>query len=135
MLKAKPNPVTDDDAREFGRYLQRWRDRLNLRDWRVQLQAKRDPVNVALLYKADVSHRLAKIKVGTDFGENTPVTPYTLEHFALHEMLHLFFTPLIEAVIAEREHNETVLGVEHAAIIVLTDLLMDAYGENRRPTP
>lgn len=136
-METKPpaNPVSDADAAEFNRYLQRWRDILNLRDWRVQLQVKRDKASAAVLLKAELEHRLAKIAVGTDFGPNMPVTPYTLEQIAVHEMLHLFLVELIQTTIAEREHNNTVLAAEHAVVITLTDLLMKAYGESTHAQP
>lgn len=125
--KALRNPVSDEDVEEFDSYIERWRDRLNLRDWRVVRAAKRDAKYMAALLTVEPEHKLARYAVGLSFGVH-PVTPETLESTALHEMLHLLLRPLIDAAIEEKGHGSLVAEREHAVIVVLEELLMRAYG-------
>lgn len=125
--KAPPrNPVTDAHVAQFDLFVQKWRDLLNLRDWRIVRSDKREKKNMAAVLTVEHPHKLARYAVGTDFGA-TPVNAQTLEATALHEVFHVFFRPLIDVCIAEGEYSEAVDEAEHAAIIVLEDLLSKAY--------
>ena len=130
--KAKPpakNPVSDAHVLLFDQYIKKHQALLNLRDWRIERAGKREKAVMAALLSVEHEHKLARYAVGTDFGA-AEVTPHNLEATAVHELLHLFLRPLMDVCMAEGEHNDTVLEYEHAVIIVLTQLLVNAYGDD-----
>ena len=127
MPKPPRNPVSDEDVAEFEAYVEKWRDKLNLRDWRVVRAAKREKRHMAALLTVEHEHKLARYSVGEDFGADK-VTPHSLESTAIHEMLHLRLRPLLDACMEEKSHTDAVLKYEHEVIIVLEDLLFRAYG-------
>lgn len=129
--KATPqNPVSQEDVELFDTYIQKWRSLLNLRDWRIVRESKRDPKHMASLTSVEHEHKLAKYRVGTHFRSNA-VTPESLESTALHELLHLLLRPMLDAAIADGEHSDQVAEYEHAVIVVLEEILMTAYQENK----
>lgn len=127
MPKPPKNPVLDEHVEEFDMYVEKWRDKLNLRDWRVVRAEKRVTGAMAALLSVEPEDRLARYAVGTHFGV-TPVTPEALESTALHEMLHLLLRGLMDACIDERGHTHIVNEKEHEVVVVLEDLLFRAYG-------
>lgn len=131
--KAAPHPkgwhvVTDEHFKLFEQYIIKWQALLNLRDWRCELSPIRCKSNMAELLSVEHEHKLARFRLGETF-KRTPVTPRSLEDTAIHEMLHLFLRALIDNSIAEGEHGQGVAETEHACIVVLTPLLLEAYGE------
>jgi hypothetical protein len=121
------NPVSEEDAQAFDAYVEKWRDKLNLRDWRVVRAGKRDRKNMAALLTVEHEHKLARYAIGEDFGASE-VTPASLEGTALHEMLHLLLRPLLDVAMQEKDHSDLVLEKEHEVVLVLEQLLLSAYG-------
>jgi hypothetical protein len=122
------NPVSDKDVSLFDTFIHKWRALLNLRDWRIVRVRKRDPKYMAALLTVEHEHKLARYAVGESFGA-IEVTPQSLESTALHELLHLLLRPMIDAAAAAGGHDDQVAEYEHAVIVVLEELLMQAYGE------
>lgn len=130
MASKKPpqNPVSDEDVEQFDEFVAKWRTLLNLRDWRIVRKSKRNPRYMAEMLTISHEHKLATYNIGVDFGE-AKVTKQSLEATACHELLHLLLAPLIASVVAEGEENTNTLEYEHAVIVILTELLMNSYGE------
>jgi len=131
MKKKDPpqNPVLDHHVAEFDEYIKKWRELLNLRNWRVSRAKKREPKAMAALISVEHEHRLARYSIGVDFGAHE-VNGESLESTALHELLHLLLRPLIDVAVAEGENNDAVLTEEHSIITVLEALLLHAYKED-----
>lgn len=128
MKKKEPpqNPVLDHHVEQFDEYIKKWRELLNLRNWRVSRAKKREQRNMAALLSVEHEHKLARYAVGMDFGSHA-VNQESLESTALHELLHLLLRPLIDTAISEGEHNDRLLEEEHSVIVVLEQLLLHAY--------
>jgi hypothetical protein len=126
--KAVNNPVSADHLTLFDSFVHKWRALLNLRDWRIIRAKKRDAKNMASLLTVEHEHKLARYAIGIDFGA-AEVTQQSIESTALHELLHLLLRPLIDSAIATGEHDEQILEYEHGVIVVLEELLMQAYGD------
>jgi len=127
MPKQHTNPVSDEQVAEFDMYIEKWREKLNLRDWRVVRANKRDTTCMASLLSVEPEHKLARYSVGLHFGV-CEVTSESLESTAIHEMLHLRLRSLMDACIDERGHTHIVNEKEHEVVVVLEELLMRAYG-------
>lgn len=119
------NPLSDAHVAQFDVYVEKWKDLLNMNDWRFVREEKRSS-HMAEVTSIEHEHKLVKYRVGRNFGQ-TPVSAATLEDTALHEVFHVFFAPLIDEVIAYRGENAYTMEKEHAAMIVLIRLLMAAY--------
>lgn len=103
----------------FDAFVEKWQDRLGLKDWRIERSTK--PTR----YMADVtiehSSRLAHYRLGP-FGA-APVTPESIEATALHELLHVLLAELVNQV--DYGITGTVLeSAEHRVVHVLEKLLM-----------
>jgi hypothetical protein len=131
--KAPANPVLPEHVVQFDEFVAKWRVLLNLRDWRIERTGKRTKA-MAEVTSIEHEHKLAKYALGSDFGA-TPVTPVSLEKTACHELLHILLAPLIATACAEGEESDTTLEYEHAVIIVLEELLINAYGEAHAHPP
>ncbi len=121
------NVVTEAHAEQFDEYIRKWQTLLNLRDWRIVRDPKRERQFMAVLLSVEHEHKLAKYRIGSDF-RSQKVTPEALESTALHELLHLLLRPMLDTAMADGEHSNAVAEYEHAALIVLEGLLMAAYG-------
>ena len=116
----KKNAPTAEQVEEFKSFLAHYQQRLNLMDWRIEHSGK--PASKGAMAEVGVSleDRLAVWSMGGDWG-NMPITPKTLNETALHECLHVFLAPLLEAA-ASRDEQATA-SLEHSAIVVLEKLL------------
>jgi hypothetical protein len=124
------NLVSDEHVAAFEEYVAKWRNLLNLRDWRIVRESRRDKRFMASVVSVEHEHKLAKYRVGVSFKSH-PVTPYSLESTALHELLHILLRPLIDTAINEGEHCVGVAETEHEVIIILEELLMNAYSDHK----
>ena len=114
-MKAR-NPVSPENALLFDSYMTKWQSILNLNDWRIERSSKQAVTNMAEVV-FDPESRLATYKIGRCFG-SSPVTPFTLEATALHEVLHVLLYDLANS------DASTVAGAEHQVINVLEKLLL-----------
>jgi hypothetical protein len=120
--KIWPNPVGDAHLAAFRRYIIIWQAKLNLQDWRI-IESKARSKSMAEVTR-ELAPRLARWKLGTHFGQE-PVTSYTLEATALHELLHILLKELIE--VARSDHcAEDIESAEHRVINTLEKLLLPA---------
>jgi len=123
MTAATNNPVSDLDADKFERYMVLWQQKLNLMDWRIKRSPRRAKGVMAVVHKRQIEDRLASYRVGTTFGTEA-VTDYTLESTAVHELLHILLTELIE-VAGDKDHTqEQLLSAEHRVVNTLERLLV-----------
>lgn len=115
------NPITPEDEAKFDFYMEKWRQKLNLADWRYVKLAKKSTA-MAEITKQETEHRLVRWKIGKDFGE-TKVTPTSLEKVAIHENLHVLLHTLVEAA-ENGAAAEDIMAEEHRVIAVLESLLL-----------
>lgn len=132
------NRPTRADARAFGRYVRKWQNLLNLRDWRVVPRRSRATGGVMADVVRSLEDRLASYRLGDTFG-SVAVTPHSLEATALHEMLHVLLHELVETARAPETTDERLMSAEHRVINVLERLLLpesdpDAGTPNHRRT-
>lgn len=120
----KPNPVTPEDGDKFQTYIEKWQRNLNLGDWRIVRSPNPAKGAMAEVSKRDLAQKLAVYRIGVDFGA-TPVTARSLEETAVHELLHVFLFPLLEAARDPHTSAETLDSLEHSVINVLEKLLVD----------
>jgi hypothetical protein len=116
----KRNAPTAEQIAEFQTYLAEFQNLLNLRDWRIEHSGKPASKGALAMVGVSLEDRLAVWSMGADWG-NMPITPKTLRETALHEVLHVFLAPLLEAA-ASRDEQATA-SLEHSAIVVLEKLL------------
>lgn len=116
----KQHRLTVADNKVFDAKIVKWKRLLNLDNWRVE----RIPGSTKAMAEVSVSRedRLAAYKTGKSFGVTTPVTEFTLEQTALHELLHVFFDDLKDAVKSDNE--QYISAAEHSLITVLENLLL-----------
>ena len=120
-MKINQNPVTDADADKFQAYMEFWQERLGLLDWRIVRSPKRC-ANMAEVYKRDAEARLACYRVGSHFGAEQ-VNDYTLESTAVHEMLHILLTELIDLARSGADAKQ-VMAAEHRVVHTFERLLV-----------
>lgn len=122
MARKIKHKVTQIHSELFDLYIQKWIEKLNLKDWRV-IRDKRPSKYMAEIFDAETEHRLVKYRLGSDFG-STEVTTEALESTAIHELLHLLLHELLECACEEGTYTEKVMGLEHSVIVVLEALLL-----------
>lgn len=120
--KAVRNPVTEEHAREFEQHVSHWQQVLGMADWRIYRKQTRCGPYMAVVDTIEPEHRLAKYRIGKDFGA-TPVTSYALSRVALHEVLHIFLYDLIHTVTTHGKDGNDCLTQEHRIIHTLEPLL------------
>jgi hypothetical protein len=124
-MRRKPpaNPVKQSDADAFSLFVHKWRDRLNLNDWRIEKASKpAGKANMAEVYSISLPDRLAVYRIGTDFGSK-PVTAQSVEEIACHEVLHVFVFELKE-LIQTGASEEVIMAAEHRIVNTLVGLLV-----------
>lgn len=116
MAKSVPSSA---QIEEFANYIEHFQTLLNLRDWRIEASGK--PAQKGAMADVMISSddRLAVWSIGRDWG-NMPITTKTLRETALHEVLHVFLRPLIDAC---SSRDDSADSLEHSAIVVLEKLL------------
>lgn len=117
------NPVTDEHAERFEQFLQKWQDKLNLKDWRINLSPARHKGVMAVVYKMDFEQRQATIRLGTDFGADR-VDDVSLEATALHELLHVLMCEVLELAKEAGTQGDPLRSAEHRVINTLERLLV-----------
>lgn len=120
--KKVKNPISEEQAKEFEQHMAHWQNVLGLTDWRIERKEQRTAQYAAVVDSLEAEHRLAKYRVGSNFG-NGPVNSYTLSRVALHETLHIFLYELIEVVAKHGKDGNDCLAQEHRIIHILEPLL------------
>lgn len=121
-----PVPVhtlSDADRVAFDGYLAKWQAKLGLQDWRIKRAAK--PASKANMAEVKIFHksRMANIYLGVDFGQNTPVSPASLESSAVHELIHVLLAELVNQIEYGIE-GVALDSAEHRVIHVVEHLLL-----------
>ena len=125
-MKPLSNPISAAHRVEFHGYMIKWQQLLNLNDWRIaQSPEPAAAKNLAELIEIHLGQRLATYRLGRSFGPSIAVNAVTLEETALHETLHIFLYPLIQAAKAGAS-DESLDTLEHSLINTLERLLMKA---------
>lgn len=123
MSKTRPeNPILPEHEEKFEEYIQKWREKLNLADWRIVKKRGRPKDVLAEMVDFETEHRLVRYRVGRDAGVHK-VTDELLEMTAIHELLHVVMHVPLEVAADEGCYNERVMAAEHAVINVLEALL------------
>lgn len=107
---------------EYEKHLKKWQTVLNLNDWRIKLGKRPARKGAMADILPQVPDRLANARLG-DFG-GEEINSQTLEATALHEILHVFFAPLIHVCLQPDTTLEIVNSVEHSLINTLESLLV-----------
>ena len=111
--------ITAEHRAKFAASLEYWQDELSLRDWRIRLQTRPARKTVMAEISIDLEARLAKVGLSTAWPMEP--TDQELDDTALHELLHVFLKPLLEAA---KGDNDLLTGsVEHSVINTLERLL------------
>ena len=116
----KQHRLTDADHKKFDHYMMKWKELLNLRNWRIERipGSSKAMAEIAIMRE----DRLAGYRTGKSFGTTTPVTDFSLEQTAVHELLHVFLDDYKDAVKSGSE--DYIMSVEHSLITVLEGLLL-----------
>jgi hypothetical protein len=115
-----PNKPNEQQAKQFDEFVRHWQRLLNLQDWRIERGIK--PARGAMAsVECDSPARLAIYRLG-DFGAEA-ITPSSLSHTALHEVLHIFLYELIAAAQDQKATPEQLESAEHRVINVLERVL------------
>jgi hypothetical protein len=123
--RPEANPVTPAAADAFAMRMKHWQDALNLNDWRVERSPRPAGRNaMAEVTSMSLKARLAVYRLGSDFGENMPVTEQSVDEIACHESLHILLCELIEFARDKDTKAEDLEGVEHRVIHTLVRLLV-----------
>lgn len=120
MAKRK-NPVSEANAVVFDAYIFKWQQLLNLNDWRIE-RGSLSVKNAMASVEFNPPARLAIYRLG-DFGHEQ-ITHESLEHTAIHELLHVLLFDLIE-VASGKSTNDEVESAEHRVVNVLEKLLKE----------
>jgi hypothetical protein len=118
MAKLK-NPVSEADAAVFDAYVLKWQQLLNLQDWRIERGGTAAKGAMATV-EFNPPARLAVYKLG-DFGTEA-ITPESLEHTCIHELLHVALFDLID-VASGKSTDDEVEAAEHRVINMFEKLL------------
>jgi hypothetical protein len=127
------NPVEPEHAERFEQFLLQWQEKLNLKDWRINLSPVRHKGVMAVVYKMDFEQRQATIRLGFDFGSDA-VDDVSLEATALHELLHIMLCELMELAKEASTQGDPLRSAEHRVINTLERLLVlekISHGETR----
>ena len=116
----KKNAPTAEQVTEFEGYIKEYQDLLNLRDWRIEHSGRTAQKGAMAEVAVSPEDRMAVWSMGTTWG-NCPINEKTLRETALHEVLHIFLRPLMDAC-ASRDESQ-IDTLEHSVIVVLEKLL------------
>lgn len=119
VAKKKNHKLSPEHFEKFDGFMQKWRVKLNLQNWRVEKSAGSTKAMASVSISPE--DRLAAYRVGRSFG-STEVNDYTLETTAVHELLHLMLNEYQAAV--KSGSDEFTMSAEHSIITVLENLLV-----------
>ena len=112
--------ITADQSIEFDKYIVKWQNALNLNCWRIVREAKASK-NMAEVV-VNLPSRMAMYRLGSNFGSE-PVTHYSLESTACHELLHVLLSEY-RAAVASEQSDEIIQATEHRIVHTLENLLV-----------
>lgn len=121
-----PNKPNEQQAKQFDEFVRHWQQLLNLHDWRIERGIK-PARNAMACVECDSPARLAIYRLG-DFGAEA-ITPSSLSHTALHEVMHIFLYELIQTAQDQKATPEQLESAEHRVINVLERVLGECYAE------
>lgn len=124
---APTNPVLPEHLLAFDRYLVKWQALLGLTDWRIV----RSPKPTKNMADVEIHHkdRLARIRVGADFGAATPVTPASIENTVVHELLHVALCELVHRTAYGITDDDAFASAEHRVVNMMAALLLNLDNE------
>lgn len=118
-MKSKTHKLKPEHLVKFDEFIQKWRVKLNLQNWRVEKSTGTTKAMAEVFIAPE--DRLASYRVGRNFG-STPVTDHALEQTAVHELLHVMLREYQDAV--KSGSDEFTMAAEHSIITVLEHLLV-----------
>jgi hypothetical protein len=116
-MKNKPTP---EQVEYFKQCVVEFSDRLNMRDWRVQVSNKPASKGSMADCSTSLEDRLAVVRIGSDWGD-MEITSELIRETSCHELLHPFLAPLLAAAMARDQ--SAMQAEEHSVITVLEKLL------------
>ena len=116
----KKNALTEEQKELFRLCVKEYATLLNLRDWRIEVSDK--PASRGAMADCEISaeDHLAIIRMGADWG-NVPITNQIIRETAIHELLHVFVRPMLDAAVSR--DSSAIASAEHSLITVLEKLL------------
>ena len=121
-VSSKPNTLSPDDVEAYAAYIVKWQSALNLNDWRIVQSSKVPGKGVMSEIDIHLPDHLAVYRLGQHFGA-IPVTPWSLEATAVHELLHIHCAELVAATKGEVT-DDVRMAAEHRFIHILERLLV-----------
>ena len=119
----KPHKLDDSHVEQFQQRMNHWQQRLNMLDWRIESDPGKASKGAMADVMIDSGSKLAVYRVGRNWG-NTEPNMHNIDATALHESLHIFLRPLIEAAMSR---DEQLIGqIEHSLITVLEKVIPNA---------
>jgi hypothetical protein len=115
----KKHPLTQEQREQAAKYLDTYQTLLNLRDWRITMSDKPAQKGAMADVRISLEDHLATVSIGSDWGQ--PATDEMVRQTVIHELLHVFLRPLMDACTARDER--AIEAAEHSAIVVLERLL------------
>jgi len=119
MTKKSRNAPTAEQVDAFFKYVHDYQVLLNLQDWRIEPSGRKAMKGALADVGISYGDRAASISIGRDWG--SPINDDMLRSTALHEVLHVFLRPLIEA--ASSRDDSAVDSAEHSAVVLLEKIL------------
>lgn len=116
----KKNAPTPEQCELFRLCVAEYANLLNLRDWRIEVGSKPAQKGAMADVQISMEDRMAIVSLGSDWGPK-PITNEAIRETAVHEVLHIFMRPLMEAC-ASRDASQ-VDTQEHSVIVILEKLL------------
>ena len=114
------NSITLEQSKKFDQFISKWQRELNLNCWRIVREAK--PSKNMAEVVVDLPSRMAMYRLGDNFGIE-PITDYSLESTACHELLHVLLSEY-RAVIISEQSDEIIQATEHRIVHTLENLLV-----------
>ena len=107
---------------KFKAYLDKWQDKLNLKDWRIEQHKSKAERGALAQVQRSYPDRLAAWRLGTDWGA-IQLTDYELESTAAHELIHVLLCELVELALKKAD-DEILMAAEHRVVNTLERLLV-----------
>lgn len=118
-MKKIKNCPTQEQINYFYEQVKLYQVMLNLQDWRIESGTRAASKGNMAEVSISLPDKLAIICLGKNLG--VPVTDEVLAGTALHELLHVFLKPLIEA--SKSRDDSAIESAEHSIVVLLEKLL------------
>jgi len=115
--------ITEAQAKKFWVFLDKWQEKLNLRNWIIVHSPEPAHKAQAMITKIQWKQQQCTCRIGLDWGA-LPIDDADLERTAAHELLHILLHELNTVATQPGVSQDDVLAAEHRVINVLEPLLV-----------